>query len=307
MKKISIIIPVFRNENALSITYKQIADLFQSELKNYDYEFIFVDDGSDDNSFNELIELREKDVKVKVICFSRNFGQVPAIIAGCRAASGDLGISLSADLQEPVEMIPQMVREYENGSDVVICYRKTRNDGLLREFTSNIFYKLIRTSNPLVPNGGFDFFLLEKKAMAELNNLNERHRFFQGDILWLGFSVKFLPYDRLKRTIGKSQWSLSKRIKGFIDGILNTCYWPIRMMSLLGLLFAFSGFGYAVFIAYARFINKTPFIGYAPIIITILIVGGLLMLMLGIISEYIWRIFDEVKKRPSYIIKEKYL
>jgi polyisoprenyl-phosphate glycosyltransferase len=140
-----------------------------------------------------------------------------------------------------------------------------------------------------------------------LNKFEEKNRFFQGDILWLGFGTKFLPYHRQKRTIGKSQWTISKKVKYFIDGVLNTSYVPIRMMSLLGMTTSLIGFIYALLITYGRlFLKSSPFQGWAPIMVLILIIGGLIMLMLGIIGEYIWRIYDEVRKRPNYIVKFKY-
>ena len=306
MKKISFVIPVYRNEGTISGTYKKIVELFANELKLYDYEFIFIDDGSDDRSLNNLLGLKKNDNKIKIITFSRNFGQVPAIIAGCREAKGDCIIYLSADMQEPFELIIKMINEWENNNEIVICNRIQRDDGFIRETTSKFFYKLIKLSNPLMPDGGLDFVLLGRKATNELNKLNHSNRFFQGDILWLGFSIKFVPYERLKRTSGKSQWTFSKRFKYFIDGILNTAYWPIRMMSFLGISIALTGFLYALVVVYARFINETPFKGYAPIVILLLIIGGMIMLMLGVIGEYIWRIYDETKKRPRYIIKDKY-
>jgi polyisoprenyl-phosphate glycosyltransferase len=306
MKTLSFVIPVYRNEKTVSLAYENVKGLFSKELSSYQYEFVFINDGSDDNSLSALLQLRETDKQVRIISFARNFGQTPALIAGYREAKGDAVINLAADLQEPVELIIQMVAEWEKGDDIVICYRQQRNDGFVRNMTSRFFYRLIKLSNPRMPSGGFDFMLMDRKAVNEFNRLNERNRFFQGDVLWLGFGIKFIPYERLQRTIGKSQWTLSKRMKYFIDGILNTAYWPIRMMSFLGILFAFIGFVYALVVVYARIVNATPFKGYAPIVILILIIGGLVMLMLGIIGEYIWRIYDEAKKRPQYIIKEKY-
>jgi polyisoprenyl-phosphate glycosyltransferase len=306
MKKISFVIPVFRNEQSIDILFNKIKSLFDDVLAIYDYEFVFVDDGSDDNSLAELLKLKSVFSKIKIISFSRNFGQTAALNAGFRDARGDIVISLSADLQEPIDLIPQMIQNWEMGNEIVICYRVNRNDGFIRNSTSKFFYKLIKLSNPLMPTGGFDFLLLGQKALPEFNRLNQKNKFFQGDVLWLGFSVKFIPYERLERIHGKSQWSLSKRIKYFIDGILNTAYWPIRLMSFLGFLFAFGGFIYALIVAYARFVNETPFKGYAPIVILLLIIGGLIMMMLGIMGEYLWRIYDETKQRPPYIIKEKY-
>ncbi len=303
MMKLSFVIPVFRNEGSITPTFDKLLDLVLA--LNLDYEFIFVNDGSDDNSMQELIELHAKDTKVKVISFSRNFGQVPAIVAGLKEVTGDAVVSMSADLQEPIELIAKMIDKWKSGNEIVICHRVDREDSFIANNTSKIFYKLMKQVNPKMPEGGFDFLLLDKKAVDVLNRIDERNRFFQGDILWLGFSIAFIPYNRLKRTIGKSQWTLSKKLKYFIDGLLNTSYVPIRLMSLIGIIISFLGFIYAFVIAYNRFINNTPFDGWAPIMILILIIGGLIMLMLGIIGEYVWRTYDETRKRPIYIIKDK--
>jgi glycosyltransferase involved in cell wall biosynthesis len=303
--KLSFVIPVFRNEGSIISTHEKLAALLIP--LQIEPEFIFVNDGSDDNSIEELLALHDRDSGVKVISFSRNFGQVAAIIAGLKEVSGDAVVIMSADLQEPIELIDEMITKWEAGNEIVIGHRMDREDGFIANKASSIFYKLMKYVNPKMPKGGFDFMLIDKKALQVLNQIDERNRFFQGDILWLGFNTAFIPYTRLKRTIGKSQWTLAKKLKYFIDGLLNTSYVPIRLMSLLGICFSFFGFIYALIIAYSRFVHKTPFTGWAPIMILILIIGGLIMLMLGIIGEYVWRTYDETRKRPLYIIKDKFI
>jgi glycosyltransferase involved in cell wall biosynthesis len=303
--KLSFVIPVFRNEGSIFLTYEKVVNLLS---KLYlDAELIFVNDGSDDNSLEELISLHHKDAKVKVISFSRNFGQVPAIIAGLKEVTGEAVVVMSADLQEPIELIEEMISKWRAGNEIVIGHRIDREDGFIANKASNIFYKLMKYVNPKMPKGGFDFILIDRIALNILNQIDERNRFFQGDILWLGFNTAFIPYTRLKRTIGKSQWTLSKKLKYFLDGLLNTSYIPIRLMSLLGICFSCFGFLYAIIIAYHRWVNKSPFDGWAPIMILILIIGGLTMLMLGIIGEYVWRTYDETRKRPIYIIKDQFI
>ncbi|PWA03891.1 glycosyltransferase family 2 protein [Flavobacterium psychrotolerans] len=303
--KISFVIPVFRNEGSIISTYEKILELVHQ--LHFQYEFIFINDGSDDHSIEELLFLHEKDLQVKVLSFSRNFGQVAAIIAGLKEVTGDVVINMSADLQEPISLIGEMISKWQAGNEIVIGHRIDREDSFIANNASIIFYKMMRYVNPKMPKGGFDFMLIDKKPLAVLNQIDERNRFFQGDILWLGFNTAFIPYTRLKRTIGKSQWTLAKKLKYFIDGLLNTSYIPIRLMSLMGIGFSLFGFLYALIIAYNRFINNTPFTGWAPLMIIILIIGGLIMLMLGIIGEYMWRTYDETRKRPLYIIKDKYI
>jgi glycosyltransferase involved in cell wall biosynthesis len=303
--KLSFVIPVYRNAGSIKPTHeKLIAVLSPLQIVP---EFIFVNDGSDDTSMEELLLLHEKDSSIKVLCFSRNFGQVAAVIAGLKEVSGDAVVVMSADLQEPITLIEEMIAKWKSGNEIVIGHRIDREDSFIANKASNVFYKLMQYVNPKMPKGGFDFMLIDKKALKILNQIDERNRFFQGDILWLGFNTAFIPYIRLKRTIGKSQWTLSKKLKYFIDGLLNTSYFPIRIMSFLGIVVSFFGFIYAFVIAYNRFINNTPFVGWAPLMIIILIIGGLIMLMLGIIGEYVWRTYDETRKRPLYIIKDKFV
>ena len=306
MQLISIIIPVYNNELSLPVLYENLV----REITNYpsplDYQIIFINDCSKDKSLEVLIEINKKDKKVIVIDFSRNFGQMAGILAGWATATGDAVVNMSADLQDPPEQITKMIEQWEKGNEVVISYREAREDGFTWNLTSKIAYKLFSFSVANLPPGGFDFTLLGRKAMDAINTIKERNRFFQNDILWVGFNVSFIPYERQKRIHGKSGYNLVKRFGNFMTAFLNVSYFPIRIISVLGMITAFSGFAYALNIVYAYFFQQTPFAGWAPIMIILLIIGGLLMLMLGIIGEYIWRIYDEVKYRPNYIIKNKY-
>lgn len=303
---ISFVIPVYRNQGSLQLTYEGITSIFSTELKKFQYEFIFVDDGSDDGSLNELLQLRKTDERVKILSFSRNFGQVAAVIAGFKEAHGDWVVTLSADLQDSPELLVEMAASWQAGNDIVVCYRQEREDSFVARATSKIFYGLIARSLPNMPTGGFDYVGVSRAAVNELNKLDERNRFFQGDLLWLGYRTAFLPYKRKVRTIGKSQWNLKKKLKYFIDGLLNTSYLPIRYMSLLGIVTALLGFLYTIIIIVGYFFQATPFPGWAPIMVVLLMIGGMIMFMLGIIGEYIWRIYDEARHRAIYIVKERF-
>lgn len=283
--------------------YTRMTEQLRLHFPQYDYEFLFVDDGSKDGSLAELVDLKKRtnDGRIKIISLSRNFGQMAAIRAGWHAAKGDAVINMAADLQDPPEQCVPMLREWESGSDVVISYRKSHGTPLLNKLTSWVFYKMLL---PAVPPGGFDFTLLGRKAMDAINSMEERNVFYQYDILWVGFNVKFIPYDKRERTIGKSQYNFVKRLGNFMVAFINVSYFPLRFMSFLGVAFAAAGFLYSLSIVHAYYYKATPFQGWAPIMILLLIIGGLIMLMLGVLGEYVWRIFDEVKKRPSYIIKD---
>lgn len=305
--KISFVVAVYHNEGALSKTHEKIQRVFSSELPQHEYEIVFVDDGSKDGSLKEILSLREQDSKVKVLTFTRNFGQMAAMLAGFKEASGDAVINISADLQDPVELIPQMVKKWQEGSETVICYRTDRADTLSAKLFSRLAYGVMRMSHPQIPPGGFDFVLMDRKVMDAFNAIDVRHRYFQGDLLWTGYRVSFIPYVRLKRTIGKSQYNFGKKLKNFLDAVLDASYLPIRFISLLGLITSGLGVLYSISIAFSWLRGETPFAGWAPIMIAILLVGGLIMVMLGVIGEYIWRINEEVRKRPNYLIRDKFL
>lgn len=307
-KKISFVIAVYQNEGALTATHKKISSLFQAGgiLSDYVYEIVFVDDGSRDGSLAEIRKIKEKDNCVVGITFTRNFGQMAAMLAGFSEACGDVVINISADLQDPVELIPQMITRWSEGAEIVACYRTDRSDGFTAKLTSRIAYGIIRMSLPQIPAGGFDFVLMDRKVMDAFNAVDVRHRFFQGDLLWTGYRTVFLPYVRQKRTIGRSQYNFAKRLKNFLDAILDASYLPIRFISLCGLAVSIAGVIYAISIVLSWAAGNTPFEGWAPLMIVNLSLSGLIMIMLGVIGEYIWRINEELRKKPNYIIREKF-
>jgi len=305
--KISFVVAVYHNEGAISKTHEKIQSVFSNELAHHEYEIVFVDDGSKDGSLQEILSLREQDPRVKVVTFTRNFGQMAAMLAGFKEATGDAIINISADLQDPVELIPQMVEKWQGGSEIVICYRTDRSDSLFAKLFSRLAYGVLRISLPQIPPGGFDFVLMDRMVMDAFNAIDVRHRFFQGDLLWTGYRTSFIPYVRLKRTIGTSQYNFGKKLKNFLDAVLDASYLPIRFISLVGVITSALGVLYSVTIFFSWLRGETPFSGWAPIMIAILLVGGLIMVMLGVIGEYVWRINEEVRKRPNYVVRDKFL
>jgi glycosyltransferase involved in cell wall biosynthesis len=305
MKKISLCYAVYQNAGSLEELYHRSKAAMEGNFPEFSFEFIFVNDGSTDGSLQELLEIKEKtqDYRIKIVNFSRNFGQFAATIAGWQNSTGDAVINMAADLQDPPEQCVKMVREWISGNDVVISYRETHKTSWLNNLTSKIAYRILL---PNSPRGGFDFVLLGRNALGSMLRLKERNRFFQHDVLWLGYSIKFIPYNKLERKIGKSQWGHWKRWNYFLTGYLNSTYLPLRVFSFIGICFSVSAILYSFLIVYGYFHNQTPFPGWAPIMILLLLIGGLIMIMLGIIGEYVWRIFDEVKERPAFIVKETY-
>ncbi len=303
---ISIVLPVFRNEGELHHTYRKLREILISDLPRYTYEFIFIEDGSDDNSLGELLEIREADKRVVIIKLSRNFGQFAAINAGIQRAKGDLVMVISADLQDPPELLAKFVKAHEEGYEVMIAERVGRNDSALTNVTSRFYFSLLRISNPRIPKGGFDCFMLTRKAADAYRQLQDCIRIHHVDIPWLGFNVTHIPYERLARVVGRSQYTFNKRIVGALNGIMNSSVWPIRLISLAGIGISFLGFVYAAMIVHAYFFRSLPFTGYAPIMVVLLLLCGVIIFMLGIIGEYLWRAYYETKRRPLYLIDEVY-
>jgi len=304
--KISFVIAVYHNEGAISKTYEKIQTVFSNELIEHEYEIVFVDDGSTDGSLQEMLDLREQDHRIKIIAFTRNFGQMAAMLAGFKEATGDAVINISADLQDPVELIPKMVKQWQAGSEIVICHRTDRSDPFMAKLFSRLAYGVMRLSIPQMPSGGFDFVLMDRVVMDEFNAVDVRHRFFQGDLLSTGYRMSCIPYVRLERTIGVSQYNFGKKLKNFLDAVLDASYLPIRFISLVGLIISTLGVLYSISIVISWLGGGTPFQGWAPLMIAVLLVGGLIMVMLGVIGEYVWRINEEVRKRPNYVIRDKF-
>ena len=303
----SIIIPVYYNEGSIEKTFDILKEKVLSQNKELTCEVIFIDDGSKDNSFNEILNIKEKHPQlIKAIKFTRNFGQVAAIYAGYQYARGKCLVNISADLQDPPELINQMLDSHFNDNyEIIVCKRESREDSYIKRKTSNLFYTLIKKlSFPNMPSGGFDFVLISNKVKNIILEKIEANPFWQGQLLWTGHRTKFIPYKRSGRTIGKSKWTYSKKIKYLIDGVMSYSYFPLRLMSIIGSIIALIGFSYAIYIVLARiFGDKIPY-GWAPIMVVILFLSGIQMLMIGVVGEYLWRVLDQVRNRQPYIIEQ---
>jgi len=306
---LSIIIPVYFNEGVVSITMNAIYNDVILRNPKLQCEILFVDDGSEDGSLDELLRLRQQfhDV-IKIIKLTRNFGQVNAIHAGLSHAAGKAAVILSADNQDPADLINTMLAAYsDEGFDIVICTRTGRDESFIRKWTSNIFYTSIRKlSFPNMPQGGFDYVLLSRRVFKTILQNKDAAPFLQGQILWTGFKTKFIEYFRNKRTSGQSRWTFGRKITYLIDGVLGYSFFPIRIISITGLFVAFLGFLYATAILIIKLTWGLPVVGWAPIMIVLLVIGGLQMSMLGIIGEYLWRVLAQVRNRTPYIIEEIY-
>lgn len=309
MKKFSIVLPIYGNEENLPITIPYIIGNIPVLFPNYDVEIVMVNDGSPDNSYEIMKEYQKQyPTMIKIASFTRNFGQGMAVDYGISIASGDVIGVISADLQDPLELFTDMLNEWENGYQLVYGVRDKRKDKgqLFSKITHSLIHKFVSDT---YPKGGFDFFLLDKEAADQYLRAEERNGSNQLLMLWYGFKHKEIKYERKKREVGKSGWTFSKKIKLFIDIFVSNSYLPLRVMSVIGGISALGGFVYAIYIIVCAIISRLSgntggVLGWSSIVTIIIFFSGLILLSLGIIGEYLWRIFDYVKRRPRYVVKE---
>jgi dolichol-phosphate mannosyltransferase len=304
----SIVIPVYCNEGCLVPLIKSLDEVFKRN-SNYTPEIIFVDDGSSDGSLMELRAIQEQFPNVvTIVKLTRNFGQSNATLAGYHHAKGECVITMSADGQEPPEIINEMLKAFfDEGYDIVICPRIGRDESLYRKLTSRFYFYLMRKLTfKNMPEGGFDFCLMSRRAKEVFLRNLDAHSSGQGQILWMGFKTKFISYRRRARLAGVSRWTFAKKFTSFLDGIMAYSFAPIRFMSLAGSVFSFLGFVYAGLILIDGLFLGNPVKGWAPLMIVILIMGGFQMIMLGLIGEYLWRTLAQVRRRDMYLIDAVY-
>lgn len=303
MSKLSIIVPVYYNENNLLPLYEDLKEKVLNKLK--DYEIVMVDDGSGDSSWEKMKELQRLDPQIHLIKLSRNFGSHAAILAGLARASGDCAVIKAADLQEPSEILLEMFEEWKKGNNVVLAVREGREESVFQKAFSNLYYWLVRKlALPNMPKTGFDIFLIDRKVIEVLKLMDEKNSAITLQVLWSGFKTSTIKYVRKKREIGKSRWTLRKKIKLVVDSIVSFSYVPIRFMAAIGALFFIGSiiWGIVVFLSKLAGNIETP--GYTTSLIFQLFSSGLIMFTLGILGEYMWRILDAARKRPTYIVED---
>ncbi len=307
MNTFSIIIPVYYNELNLPDTIPQLLGL-SKELTDTRLELVFVNDGSGDRSLDVLLDFQSNHPEtIRVVNLTRNFGSMAAIQAGFSVASGDCVGMISADLQDPPELFLDMLRHWQNGSKAIFGVRQDREETGFQKLFSNSYYSLIRRlAIKDYPDGGFDFFLVDRQVIEELNKIQEKNTNIMTLIYWLGYKPIMIPYIRRNRKKGTSRWTLAKKIKLFIDTFVAFSYFPIRALSLTGLLVAIGSFFYGLFILFYWLFFGIPVQGYVPIMLVVTFTSGIQMTMLGVLGEYLWRTLDEVRRRPPYVIDEVY-
>ncbi len=308
MPKISIIVPCYFNEHNIPITFPVLLENEKNFPSDVEFEYIFVDDGSKDGTFNALIKIYEEySHKVKVIKLSRNFGANNASYCGICNSTGDCCVVLAADLQDPPELIAQTYQHWLKGYKLVLAQKANREDSFLTKLFSNTYHNLIRNyvlNN--APKGGFDLWLFDKQLREELIKMNEKNFYLPYLFIWMGYEYVSIPYTRRKREIGKSGWTLSKKIKSFIDSFVSFTYLPLRLISITGILLGLLALIYAGMIIYSKITSKIPMQGWSSIMIVLLFTSSFIMISLGIIGEYLYRTLDAARNRPNYIIDKIY-
>lgn len=303
MKKLSIVVPVYFNELNLPDAIPRLLNL-KEKLNNYDLELIFVDDGSKDKSLDILRKFQSTyPNNICIVKLTRNFGSMSAVQAGLSVAKGECVGVIAADLQDPPELFVEMIKHWEKGIKAIFAVRQNRQDTFLSKAIANLFYLLFRKfALPSYPRGGFDFLLVDKGIVDEINKIKEKNTNILTLIFWLGYDYVTIPYTRESREKGKSKWTMSKKIKLFIDSFVAFSYFPIKILSVLGLIFAFSSFIYGIIVLMNWMQGGIKVEGWTALMIVLTFTAGIQMTMLGVLGEYLWRNLDETRKRPSFVI-----
>lgn len=305
MKKISILIPAYNEEDVLDALYNRLVKLAKDNYK-YDFEFLFVDDGSSDKTMDIIKDFVKQDDRIAYVSLSRNFGKETAMIAGFDHITGDAMVIIDADLQDPPELIPEMIKYWEEGYDDVYARRSVREgETWFKKFTSNMYYRVLQklTHIPIQVNTG-DFRLLDKKCIEALKQIRESQRNTKGMFSWIGFKKKEIIYKRDPRVAGKTKWNYSKLTNLAIDGITSFTTAPLKISTIFGFIISFIAFIFIIVVIIKKLAFGDPVAGYPSIMAVILFLGGVQLFSIGIIGEYVGRIFNETKKRPLYLVGE---
>lgn len=301
---IAIVVPVHNEKDNLARFYEEVSTVMR-QLGEYDWEFVFVDDGSKDGSFDVIQTLRDLDQRVTAIRFPRNFGSHVAIAAGIDYSKGDAAVIMAADLQDPPSLIKDFVARWREGFDVVWGARSGRDDGKMRAWAMNRFYSLVRRiAIPSYPKGGTgSFCLIAKPVMDAFRQMNERNRLTFGLIAWAGFRETQVPYHRPRRLVGSSSWTTRKMLNAAVDTFVSFSFLPIRAISYFGLLVSLLSFLFGVYVLVNKLFFGTHVEGWTSVMLAVLLLGGVQLVMIGVLGEYLWRVLDEARARPLYIIE----
>ncbi|MEM9543357.1 MAG: glycosyltransferase family 2 protein [Cyanobacteria bacterium P01_E01_bin.42] len=304
--KISIVIPLYYAERLWHSLPEELEKLAVANQVYFQTEIVFVDDGSKDKTFALVRELQPRNFTFQAIRLARNFKSYIAILAGIQTATGDYVTFLPQDLQEPSDLVYRLFLEIQQGYDVAWAVRRTRSDRFLDKIFSHLFHRLMHFVWPEWPKTGADMFMISRPVADVLLSMQEKNSHITGQILWSGFRQTRMSYDRQRRKTGKSGWGFWKKVELAISVITQFSYLPIRACTVLGMGLALLGFLYGILITFERLTRQISVEGWSALMVVILLIGGFQLIFLGVIGEYLWRIFDEVRKRPVYIVMEKF-
>lgn len=308
MKLISIVVPCYNEQEVFGETYKRLTETFEQLDENkYHYEIIFVNDGSKDNTLEQIQNVIKQDPRVKGINFSRNFGHQIAITAGLDNCKGDAAVVIDADLQDPPTVILEMVKKWEEGYDVIFGKRRERaGESTFKLLTAKWFYRFInRLSDVDMPLDTGDFRLMDRNALDQFLRMRETYRFVRGMVAWIGFKQTFVEYDRESRFAGTTKYPLKKMLRLASDAILSFSNTPLKVATFVGFITSIIAFFGILYSLYMRLFTENFVEGWTLLMISVLLIGGIILLVLGIIGEYVGRIYGEIKQRPLYIIQDK--
>lgn len=303
--KVSIVIPVYYNEDNLKPLYEDLKKKFIDEIE-YEYEIVMVNDGSLDRSYQVMKELAAQDKSIKIVSLSRNFGSHAAILCGLEKCTGDCAVVKAADLQEPTELLIEMVESWKKGNNVVLAVRQDREESLGTKFFANTYYWLVRKAALAnMPEGGFDVYLLDRKVINVLLSLDERNSALTGQILWSGFKTEQIPYVRLEREIGTSKWTLKKKIRLVTDTLFSFSTLPISLVTGIGTVSFIGALVWGIVVLIFKLMGLIQVSGWTTLFIFNLFSFGIIMVTLGILGGYLWRTFDASRNRPPYIVEDE--
>ncbi len=306
MKKLSIIVPMYNEEEVIELFYKETKKIVDSISDKYDYEMLFIDDGSKDKSIDKVKELRKKDKKVRFISFSRNFGKEAGIYAGLKNSKGDLVVLLDADLQHDPKYIPKMIKYIEEGYDTVTTLRNRKGESKIKSWFSEFFYKIMKDAKNIeLKQGSQDYRMMTRQVVDAILEIQEYNRFSKGIFSWVGFKTKYIEVENRTRAAGKSKWNFRSLTKYAIEGITSFTLKPLKISILIGILISAIALISALVIIIQTLACGKDVPGYASIITAILFMGGIQLVSIGILSEYVGKIYLETKNRPNYLIREK--
>ena len=303
MSKLSIVIPVYYNSDTLELLYDDLKEKVLDKLE--EYEIVFVDDGSGDNSWEIINKIAAMDKNVVATKLSRNFGEHAALLAGLSVCTGDCAVTKQADLQEDSTLILEMYESWKRGNKVVLAIRGSRDENAVKKFFAGCYYWLVRkTINKDMPQGGCDCYLVDRQVIKVLEMMDEKNSSLTLQVMWVGFKTEKIYFHRKDREVGKSRWTLGKKIKLVVDSMMSFSYFPIRCMATVGFVFALLSLIGIILTIKEKLTTGTPILGYASLMSVVLFGFGLIFIMLSILGEYIWRTLEESRKRPPFIIDE---